>query len=419
MGPMGRSPVTSHEALPARIGRYRIEEVIGTGGFGVVYRARDLDDRLVAVKRMHMELAHSPQAILRFEREIRVIRRIAHPNLAEIHDVGDDGAPYFAMELLHGTDLSRHLVEVGRMSPAQALDVLVPLGRALSAAHEKGVVHRDLKASNVFLDRERVVLLDFGVAKLLDGSGPLLTRSHLIIGSPACMAPEQILGRPVDARTDVYGLAVLTYQMLTGALPFVHELTSVVQEMHLSEPPPPPSRRVPVRPEIDRVVGRAMSKDPAGRQASVEQFVRDLEGAVRGAAAARGMSLAVHVDSPSDDSLSEIVDSLTRTGLEVAFEAGNAATLLMPLPCDPDAARGERRRILDLVGRLPRGGEAVYVDVGDRVALLKLGAWIPTAHTSGVLAAPRALEGLDIATEPVPERGLVRLMSSPRGEGGR
>jgi eukaryotic-like serine/threonine-protein kinase len=419
---MGLSPVTSHETLPASIGGHRIERVIGHGGFGIVYQARDPDGRPVAVKRMHAELSHCPQAILRFEREIGAVRRIAHPNLAAIHDVGDDGAPYYAMELLHGRDLGCHLTEVGRLSLDQALEILAPLAGALSAAHAKGVVHRDLKASNVFLDRRRIVLLDFGVAKLLDGSGPPLTRSHLIIGSPACMAPEQVLGRPVDERTDVYGLAVLAYHMLAGSLPFNDDRPSIVQEMHVSQPPPPISRRAPVRPEVERAIARGMSKDPSARQASVEQLIGELEGAGRGAPDPPGMSLAVHIDSLCDDSLSEIVDSLAETGLEVAFEAGNAATLLMPLPHDPVAARGERLRILDLVGNLPRGGdEAFYLDVGDRIALLKLGAWVPSVRTGGVLAGPRALEGIDIATEPVPGKHLVRLTSSAglRREGGR
>jgi serine/threonine-protein kinase len=208
------------------IGRYRVERLIGNGGFAAVYEARDPDGRRVAIKRLHGELALRSHDILRFDREIRIIRGLRHPNVVEILDVGDDQAPYFVMELLHGTDLSDHIARRGRLSLEETVEILAPVCSALSAAHQKGIVHRDLKASNVFLDRERVVLLDFGVAKLLDGTALRLTRSHLIVGSPACMAPEQILNGPVDERTDVYGLGVLAYQMLTGALPFNRRPTS-------------------------------------------------------------------------------------------------------------------------------------------------------------------------------------------------
>jgi len=412
---------TAHGTSPATIGPYRVERRLGSGGFGEIFAARDADGRAVAVKRMRRELALRAEAILRFEREIEVVRRIRHPNLVDILGVGDDVAPYFAMELLHGADLARHLRQVGRLSPAEALEVLVPVGHALTAAHAEGVVHRDLKASNVFLDRHRVVLLDFGVAKLLDDSGPQLTRSHILIGSPPCMAPEQILGQLIDQRTDVYGLGALAYHVLTGSPPFVHEQPTVVREMHLVAPPPPVSRRAPVRPEIDRVIGRAMSKDPAARQASVAELVRDLEIAARAAAplADGGVSLAVHVDTADGERLPEIVRDLTRAGMEIAFEAVNAATLLLPLSLDPGASRAQRRRALALVADASRTCEAAcFVNVGSPAALLKLGAWIPPIAMSGVMVVPDALEGLDSEVEPVAGQRLVRLVDGPLGPGG-
>jgi hypothetical protein len=418
----GVSHETSHEAPPvASIGRYRIERLIGNGGFAAVYEARDPEGRRVAIKRLHRELALRPDDILRFDREIRIIRGLRHPNVVEILDVGDDQAPYFVMELLDGTDLSDHIARRGRLSPDETVEILAPVCSALSAAHQKGIVHRDLKASNVFLDHRRVVLLDFGVAKLLDGNGLRLTRSHLIVGSPACMAPEQILDRPVDERTDVYGLGVLAYQMLTGALPFVHDQATCIRQMHLVTPPPPVTRRAPVGPEIDRVVSRAMSKDPSARQPTALAFVRELETARRGAAtpAARGLALAIHIhvdigiEGPAVDRLPEIVARLAREGMDVAFEAGNAATLLLPLDAEAESSRRQRRRVLEVVAGIARRHDAAFcANVGTPAALLRLGTWLPEAEAGAVLVLPDVLEGLDLAAEADAERRVMRLVGA-------
>ena len=403
-------------ATPPRIGPYQVVGRLGEGGFGEIFEAIAPGGELVAVKRMRRELALRAEAILRFEREVEVIRRIGHHNVVAILDVGDDGAPYFAMELLRGIDLWRHVREVGRLTPAEALAVLGPLARALDAAHAKGVVHRDLKASNVFLDRRRVVLLDFGVAKLLDDGGPRLTRSRIQIGTPSCMAPEQILGLAVGPRTDVYGLGVLAHHMMAGRPPFNHAQPTVVRQMHLAEAAPPVSRRAPVGVEIDRVVARAMSKDPAARQPGASAFVRELEAAARGPRAAHReqpvRSLAVHVDTASGDQLPAIVSDLVTAGMAVAFEADNAATLLAPLEDEPGAARRQRRRLIERAANAVRTtGAACFVGVGGAASLLRLGAWIPARPLAGLLAMNEALEGITAQVEAVPGQRLVRLVN--------
>jgi serine/threonine-protein kinase len=400
------------------MGPYRLGDELGSGGFGTVYRAVDSrDGRRVAIKLLHPDLAINPEAVRRFEREILAVRRIRHANVIEILDVGTvDGVPYFAMELLSGTTLRSRLRDGGRLSPEKALDVLRPIADALAAAHRAGVVHRDLKASNVFLDRSRVVLLDFGVAKLVDDDGPKLTSSRIAVGSPACMAPEQILGKPVDARTDVYGLGVLAYHVLTGKLPFVHSQATIVQEMHLVQPPPPVSRRTPVGPDIDAVIGRAMSKNPLDRQADAAAFLRELEEAVSGPKprGAIGLTLAVHVESASFDALDELTQALSGHGLEIAFEAGNAVTLIGPLAGEAAFHRRQRRRVIEAVesavARLGGAEISVYLNLGLPEAMLRLGAWVPETG-GGVLCAPAVLEGLGRAGAAVPGSPLLRLSS--------
>ncbi len=405
----GCPPVTSHgTSRPEHIGPYRIEQKLGAGGFGAVYEALDTRcGRKVAVKVLHRELAERRDHLLRFEREVRALGRVHHPGIAQVLDVGED---WFALELLHGQDLRGRLRDAGRLSLDETLGVLGPLAEALTAAHDKGVIHRDLKASNVFLDRRRVVLLDFGVAKLLDETGPQLTTSRVIVGSPACMAPEQILGQGVDARTDVYGLGVLAYHMLTGVPPFSHEHPTMVQEMHLLRPAPLVSRRVPVPEELDRAIARAMAKEPRDRQQSVADLARELRARPVAAAADQAEALAVHIDA-EDDVLDETVRTLTSQGMEIAFEAGNAVTLLLGLPAEREEHRQRRRRTLAMVGnRGPRA--AVYVGAGATSTLLRLGSWIPEQPARGVLAMPAVIEGLGVRTEPVAGTQLLRLVQS-------
>ena len=188
------------------VGDYRIESMIDQGGFGTVYRAvhRTTGGR-AAVKVMHPDLVHSV-ALVRFEREAHVLHQIRHPAMVDVHEFGLHGGqvPYIVMELVGGDDLSVVITRRKRLPPAEVADIVRPVAAALAAAHAGGIVHRDVKASNVRLDPERaaspVVLLDFGVAKLLDAEAPGLTSTRQTVGSACCNAPEQIEGGAVDAR---------------------------------------------------------------------------------------------------------------------------------------------------------------------------------------------------------------------------
>jgi serine/threonine protein kinase len=240
-------------ASGTRAGDYELLAPIAEGGFGQVYRARHAGTgRVAAVKVLHGELCNAPGAVARFLREAEVMVRIRHPAVVELLACGtvEDGRPYLAMELLEGVDLARVLARESRLAPARVLGVLEPVAAALAAAHAQSVIHRDVKASNVFLaddggGRERVLLLDFGIAKLALPDATDLTTSRQAVGTPVTMAPEQIAGGTVDARTDVYGLGVLAFHLLTGRLPFEDESHTVVQYLHAHARR---SRRCPPRP---------------------------------------------------------------------------------------------------------------------------------------------------------------------------
>jgi serine/threonine-protein kinase len=278
--------------LPAGsvVGDWCVVRHLATGGFGTVYEVvhRGGGPR-GALKVLHSHLLASPEIVARLVREAQVIARLRHRNVVELLDAAVDaeGHPYLVMEYLEGRDLAALLDETGRVTPARALAVLAPLCAAVARAHELGVIHRDVKASNVFLCDEdgepRVVLLDFGIAKLLDVGAAELTASRQALGTPASMAPEQIRGGEVDVRTDVYALGALAYHLLTGRMPFEDVSVTMSQYLHLHAARPRPSAVAPVGAELDEVVMKAMAVDPARRYVDALSFLAALRTAVLGA----------------------------------------------------------------------------------------------------------------------------------------
>jgi len=256
-------------------GRYLLEEWIGTGSFGVVFRARDEQRQLpVAVKVLKSALGDSREALERLRRESRAAGALRHPHAVEVHElrVTTDSVAFLVMEYLQGRGLDAELRERRVLSPQRTAEVVLPVCEVLAAAHALGVVHRDIKPANVFLQRledgsERVKVLDFGLAKPL-GAAALeqnLTLAGSIIGSPAYMAPERLRNQPYDGRADSYSVGVMLYEMLTGRLPHVsHDGDPLaVVAMHLTAEPRPPRQLRPDLPaELEEVVLDALAKDP-------------------------------------------------------------------------------------------------------------------------------------------------------------
>ena len=272
------------------VGGYEVEGVLGTGGMGVVYGARQPRiNKRVAIKVLAPAFCGDPSTVARFEQEARLVNEIGHPSIVDVFQFGElpDGRSFFVMEFLDGESLGTR-IDRGQISARETIDIVDKICDALVAAHEKGVIHRDLKADNVFLSKKGVKLLDFGLAKLAgrgDPSNIHTTKSGILVGTPAYMSPEQARGKEVDPRTDIYALGVLSYKMLTGRLPFNADnaMDLIVQQLH--RPPPAPDKLVPKTPsKLSKLVVQMMSKAPEERP-SLEK-VRAVLAEVRGDAPA-------------------------------------------------------------------------------------------------------------------------------------
>jgi serine/threonine-protein kinase len=265
---------------PPEIGKYRVVAQLGEGGMGRVFKGYHVAlQRLVAIKILHGSVARDPVAMARFEREARAAVRARHPRIVETLDFGrlPDGRPYLVMELIEDETL-RARMHRQPLTPAESIHVARGVAEALAAAHAVDVVHRDLKPSNVFIDqRLEVKLGDFGAAKILDPAGENITGGDVSIGTPQYMAPEQILGEPVDGRADVYALGCVLYRMLAGAPPFSGDTRSVLAQHLHAEVPVPAVAGGPLPPAVIEVVSAAMAKAPAHRPQSAIDLLTMLE----------------------------------------------------------------------------------------------------------------------------------------------
>ncbi|MGH8680604.1 MAG: serine/threonine-protein kinase [Burkholderiales bacterium] len=264
---------------PRTLGRYQILSLLGEGGMGCVYKALDpVIGRTVAIKTLTVGLSEEELAEFkrRFLREARTAGRIAHPNVVTMYDVGEaDGTPFIAMEYVEGRTLRSILDAEGALAPERACRIAVQVAAGLAAAHKLFIVHRDVKPANIMLTSGAPVkLMDFGIAKLPDGTK---TQTGLILGSPIYVAPEQVIGRPVDGRSDVFSLGVVLYEMLTGSVPFGGMAVGALLYSVLNEAHPPPSAyntRVPA--VFERILARALAKHPDDRYQDAEELARDL-----------------------------------------------------------------------------------------------------------------------------------------------
>ncbi|MCA9675806.1 MAG: serine/threonine protein kinase, partial [Myxococcales bacterium] len=288
----------------ARIGGYRIVRLLGEGGMGYVYEAvHEVLRRRTAMKFLRAEYAGEAEVVARFTQEAQAVNLIDHDNIVNVYDIGDavDGSVYFVMEYLDGKDLSD--VQSGRALPVPLLvHIYGQVLRALLAAHGKQIVHRDLKPANVFITQREgnpyyVKVLDFGIAKLRDGTGKAVTREGAVLGTPSYMSPEQIQGKPVDHRSDIFTLGVMLYRAATGAAPFRGDSFGELAGEILGREPPPlreaaPGAALPA--SLERLVQKAMRKRADERYQSVAEMLLDLD-AVRRDAGLADDALAVAV----------------------------------------------------------------------------------------------------------------------------
>jgi serine/threonine-protein kinase len=300
-----------------RVGRvllqqYRLDSLIGEGGMGTVYRGHQLSvSRPVAIKLIAGKIAENPECVKRFRREAEAMAKLHHPNTVRLFDFGvaDQGELFMVMELLEGGDLSEHLTRRGRLPPAEALDVTRQTLEALVEAHAVGIVHRDLKPANIFLARVHggrsvVKVMDFGIAGIEQSAGGTkLTMAGAVMGTPAYMSPEQAQGKLVDARSDLYSLGVVLFEMLTGKPPF--EADSAVSLLLAQVATPPPrllesspglSHGVALQAFLDALLDKNPERRPAHAQAAlarVDQLARELEPAGSGRAPLLGGSTAL------------------------------------------------------------------------------------------------------------------------------
>ncbi len=265
-------------------GRFRIDEMIGQGGMGKVYRARHLAlDRVVCLKMLKPALLEDPTLVGRFEREAKAASRLNHPNGISVLDFGRndlDGSLYIVMEYVQGKDLRLVLRDEWPLPEARLCNIMAQVLAALAEAHAHNVIHRDLKPENIMIEQRRdqadfVKVLDFGIAKILDSDVPGLTRNDVVCGTPQYMAPEQATGSALDQRCDLYAVGVILYQMATGHLPFDGQNSMEVLTKHVNETPVPPRQRQPDAPiseAMEALILRALEKDPAHRPQTAEEF---------------------------------------------------------------------------------------------------------------------------------------------------
>ncbi len=262
------------------IGKYRLLEKRGEGGFGILYKAMDtLIERVVALKVLHAQYASNERLSSWFMREAKAMARLNHPNIVTIHNFEIEGDRHFiVMEFVEGSSLDEELEARGPLSIHDTVKIALQMIDGFGYAHEKGIIHRDIKPSNVMIDASRKVkITDFGIAKILDDTR--LTRTGTGAGSLHYMSPEQIEGKAIDARTDIYSLGITLYQMLTGKVPFTDESEFVVMRAHLDQPPVCPSQLRPDVPEdLERIVLRMLEKKPGDRYDSMKALGEELEG---------------------------------------------------------------------------------------------------------------------------------------------
>ena len=336
----------------SNLGRYEIISELGQGAMGIVYKATDpLIDRVVAIKTINLSAAQEEKEEYeaRFYQEARAAGRLSHPNIVTVFDVGKSGdIAYIAMEFLQGKELRDILLEAKRMPVERVVDIVTQVAQGLAYAHEHGIVHRDVKPSNIMVVRDgHVKITDFGIARMASSS--VRTQTGMVLGSPKYMSPEQVMGKLTDQRSDIFSLGVMLYEMLTGQPPFAGENVNAVMYQTLNAVPPPPASLNPEVPGmLNFIVAKALAKALDDRYANAADFANDLracrgtmlrsgaraESAPQAAAAASNLTDALSANTLLAD---EVQDAGAATmGLSAAFDSFSATMRLAALTNPPN-----------------------------------------------------------------------------------
>jgi len=260
-------------------GRYEILQLLGEGGMGAVYKARDRElDRFVALKLIRPELAANPSILARFKQELLLSREVTHKNVIRIFDLGDaDGVKFITMEFVEGQDLRSLIQEKKKFPPEEAVELMQQVCRALEAAHTLGIIHRDLKPQNIMLDQSgRILVMDFGLARMVEGDG--MTQTGALVGTMEYMSPEQALGKDLDQRSDLFSMGLILYELLTGKMPFKAESAVASLIKRNQEQAVPVSDHDGTIPRaLSNIVSKCLERDPALRYQTAAEFLQDLE----------------------------------------------------------------------------------------------------------------------------------------------
>jgi serine/threonine protein kinase len=373
-----------------QLGRYKVLGELGRGAMGVVYRAQDpVLDRALAIKTIFIpaEDADRKEYEARFTQEARAAGKLSHPGIVTIYDVGREGDLIFmAMELLDGTDLSTRAASQ-RFSVTEAVRIVEQVADALAFAHDRGVVHRDIKPPNIMLlSRGRVKLMDFGIARMR--SSDLKTQTGMMLGTPRYMSPEQVAGRPVDQRSDIFSLGTMLYEMLTGAKLFSgNDSTEIMYNVAQLRPVPPSRINRQVPPMLDLVVAKALEKDVNERYQDAHQFGADLRACLN--------ELGVHRPEPDRTQPPEHTQRLTA--------GGDEKTARMTIQ-DDESTMAESGS---------RGGTRAQVIIVDSNTRLRLSQIFDSTAAVKRLTEPEMKDHARLVKSPRPPTFLTRFWFDP------
>jgi eukaryotic-like serine/threonine-protein kinase len=407
-------------------GRYRLESKLGSGGMSTVYLARDETlERWVAAKVLHREISDQPDQLERFRREARAVAQVSHPNVVAVIDAGEDaGRPYIVFEYVDGETLKQRIDRVGRLPLDEAAAYAIEVGRGLGAAHQRRLVHRDVKPQNVLIDAEgRAKVTDFGIARELEQDG--LTKTGRVLGTTDYVSPEQAMGHAVDARSDIYSLGVLLYEMLIGEVPFVAENLVGVAMKHVNEKMPDVQRKRPeVSAALAAVVERATQKKPEKRYPDMSAMLADLEAAleveVARAGGSHGEATTVLDSVPSRERRVVSTRNVSIAGILLVL-AGVATALIIAAAGSRDEPKGdgggggqptgEEVTLTESEDFDPIGGDGEHAEeVGLAIDGNPTTSWSTETYINGPVLADSGKDGVGLivgAEEPVDGTSLA------------